>query len=142
MKAKVQFDLEALGKRVKEKRELLGLSTAQLATKSGVSATRINQIENCSPSESTNKVRRPRPETVGRLANALDLDEAELLKLAGHHAVSTNHHSVLHMSRAARIAAMFSALPEEKQSAFEKRTELLWDTMEMELQRLSGEPER
>lgn len=77
-------EFSSLAEMVRVKRDELGLSTQELSERSGVSATRINQIENLSLSESTGKVRRPKPETVERLARALGLSAAKLLLAAGY----------------------------------------------------------
>lgn len=84
MDSNVGVDLEAFGRKIRDRRNEFNMSTGQLAELSGLSATRINQIENNAPIENSTKVRHPKPGTVRKLARALSLDEAELLALAGY----------------------------------------------------------
>jgi len=84
--ATVSIDLRQLAETIRRRRESLRWSTEELAQKSGISTARINQIENCSISDLTNKVRVPRPNTITRIAEALSLPVTTLLRMAGHNA--------------------------------------------------------
>jgi transcriptional regulator with XRE-family HTH domain len=105
------LSLNELAEKVRSRRRELGWSTDQLALKSGVSATRINQVENGTISEETGKVRRPKPETVTKLANALRLPPKELLRAAGYAAPEAGQPT----GRGARMLHLFDGLPPEKQ---------------------------
>lgn len=77
-------NLKDLGARIRREREHLGLSLEKLGAQAGVSASRINQIENCANSELTGKVRVPKPATLNKLAGALKVPAEDLLELAGY----------------------------------------------------------
>lgn len=80
----IAANYEQLAALVRERRLELGLSTQSLAERAGISATRINQIENLSLSETTGKRRGIKPETIEKLAHALSMPTARLLVLAGY----------------------------------------------------------
>ena len=69
-------DAEQLGRILANARARLGLSTPQLARHAGVSQSNIVRLE-------SGKIARPKPETLQRLAAALELSTERLYALAG-----------------------------------------------------------
>lgn len=70
-------DLVELGNRIRSAREAAGLSIQRLADRVGVHRTTVMRIE-------TGDFTRPNYATLRRLSDALELDEADLLALAGY----------------------------------------------------------
>ena len=69
-------DADRLGRMLASARAVKGLSTPQLARVAGVSQSNIVRLE-------LGKIARPRPETLQRLAHALELPPERLYGLAG-----------------------------------------------------------
>ena len=69
-------ETQNLGSIVRQQRNRLGLSLANLAAKSGVSVSHLGRIENAQRYPSTNVLR--------KIAKPLSLDENELFNLAGY----------------------------------------------------------
>jgi transcriptional regulator with XRE-family HTH domain len=65
-----------LGKRVRDKRRELGITQRDLAEKVKIDFTYLSKVEN-------DRGDPPSDETIVRIARGLDLDELELLSLAG-----------------------------------------------------------
>jgi len=66
-----------LGKQLKEARTRLGLSARQVADRSGMADSNVLRLEQ-------GAIASPRPETLKSLADALDLDLADLYAAAGY----------------------------------------------------------
>jgi transcriptional regulator with XRE-family HTH domain len=69
-------ETQNLGSIVRRQRQRLGLSLADLASKSGVSVSHLGRIENAQRYPSTNVLR--------KIAKPLNIDESELFNLAGY----------------------------------------------------------
>jgi transcriptional regulator with XRE-family HTH domain len=72
--------LEAVCKSVHERRELLGISQEELASRAGLHRTYISDIER--------GARNPSLKTLSRLADALELSTSDLIKLGENKSVS------------------------------------------------------
>jgi len=67
----------ALGKKIRELREQLGMSQAQLSTHGGLSQGYLSQLEN-------DEVQNPSAAVMFRLAQALHVDPRQLMQAAGY----------------------------------------------------------
>ena len=70
-------DIEELGRLLRDRREVMGLSLREVAEKANVSDTSVMRIEQ-------GQFAKPKPELLARLADTLDLSLGELYDLAGY----------------------------------------------------------
>lgn len=70
-------DIEELGRILRDRREVMGLSLRAVAEKANLSDTTVMRIEQA-------RIAKPEPESLRQLAEVLDLSLAELYDLAGH----------------------------------------------------------
>ena len=71
----------ALGKKIRELREELGMSQAQLSGHGGLSQGYLSQLEN-------DEVQNPSAAVIFRLAQALHVDPRVLMQAAGYHSLA------------------------------------------------------
>lgn len=97
-----------IGEMIRRLRERAGMDKAQLAGLSGVSASFIGRLE-------SGQQKNPSPETLKKLAVALNVSHQELLVIAGHIDAEA-----MPVSEADRIVAIYSRLPVRKRKELER----------------------
>lgn len=117
---------ENFGLYMKKLREERKFSVRQLALKAGVSAAQISRME-------TGERGTPRPETIKKLAIALNVDYEHLMKKAGYITVEEAYETSELTDFLKRANVMYHGKPltqEDKQRVEDVLTGLFWDAVE------------
>jgi transcriptional regulator with XRE-family HTH domain len=98
----------ALGKKIRELREELGMSQAQLSGHGGLSQGYLSQLEN-------DEVQNPSAAVIFRLAQALHIDPRVLMEAAGYHSLAAGPGDGYEVTVDPELLRFLARFPREQQ---------------------------
>ncbi|HEY5624997.1 MAG TPA: helix-turn-helix transcriptional regulator [Dehalococcoidia bacterium] len=99
----------ALGKKIRELREELRMSQAQLSSQGGLSQGYLSQLEN-------DEVQNPSAAVIFRLAQALNVDPRVLMDAAGYDSGAIGRHSEFAVTVDPELLRFLARFPREQQN--------------------------
>jgi transcriptional regulator with XRE-family HTH domain len=108
----------ALGKKIRELREELAMSQAQLSAQGGLSQGYLSQLEN-------NEVQHPSAAVIFRLAQALHIDPRVLMQAAGYDSLASGCGEEYEVTVDPELLQFLSRFPREQQTHLLKLLECL-----------------